>query len=71
MILPSRVTCKKQYLWKDKSYFNKNYFNLQNKKYESNNKNMYKEDSSYTLVEAIEELGFIPSIHKTDEDKAA
>ena len=36
--LASKVTCKKQYLWKNKSYFNKNYFNLQNKKYESNNK---------------------------------
>jgi len=36
--LASQVTCKKQYIWKHKSYFNKNYFNTQNNKFKSYNK---------------------------------
>ena len=36
--LASTVSCKKKYVWKDKSYFNKNYFNLKNSKFKSNSK---------------------------------
>ena len=35
------------------------------------NKQSTKEDTKLTLVEAIEELGFIPSIDKKDESNAA
>ncbi len=36
--LASVVTCKKQYKWKDKSYFNKNYFNIKNSNFKLNSK---------------------------------
>ena len=36
--LASKVTCKKQYVWKNKSYYNKNYFNIKPKKHTSKNK---------------------------------
>ena len=37
----------------------------------SNQTDLKKEDSRPTLVEAIEELGFIPSLDKNDDTKAA
>ena len=36
--LASKVTCKKEYLWKHKSFYNKNYFNIKKYKYESDTK---------------------------------
>jgi len=36
--LASKVACKKQYIWKNKSYYNKNYFNIKPKIHSSKNK---------------------------------
>ena len=36
--LASKITCKKPYKWGFKSYYHKNYYNLNNEKYKSNNK---------------------------------
>ena len=40
-------------------------------KVESNQKKLSKEDSKLTLVETIEEIGFIPSIDKNNDINAA
>ena len=45
--------------------------NVNEIKHDSNNTNLSKEDSDLTLVERIEELGFIPSIDKHDDTKTA
>ena len=48
-------------------------FNKNEKKINSNTINIKstKEDKKLTLVEEIEELGFIPSMDKSNENKAA
>ena len=47
--------------------------NAKDKEIETNpiNKNSSKEDTKLTLVETIEELGFIPSLDNSDETTVA
>ena len=38
--LASKVTCKKPYKWNNKSYFNKNYFQIKTEKHQKSQKNI-------------------------------
>ena len=49
------------------------YDNIDSRRIESNTNQikLNKEDSKLTLVETIEELGFIPSVNKSEDKNAA
>ena len=67
-LLDSYFLCKKLVNKKDSVELNANYTEI---KTNPINKKSTKEDNKLTLVETIEELGFIPSLDNSDKNNVA